>query len=117
MDQKDILEALRKVKHPETGNDIVSQGMVENLVVNDSKIQFTLSFSRSRDPFATSLKRACETVLAETFPQYADQISVFIKEAAPKRWNPRNPNPAPGLAGSNRLLLSALPKVVSVKVP
>ncbi len=26
MDQKDILEALRKVKHPETGNDIVSQG-------------------------------------------------------------------------------------------
>ena len=43
MDQKDILEALRKVKHPETGNDIVSQGMVENLVVNDSKIQFTLS--------------------------------------------------------------------------
>ena len=72
MDQKDILEALRKVKHPETGNDIVSQGMVENLVVNDSKIQFTLSFSRSRDPFATSLKRACETVLAETFPQYAE---------------------------------------------
>ena len=80
MDQKDILEALRKVKHPETGNDIVSQGMVENLVVNDSKIQFTLSFSRSRDPFATSLKRACETVLAETFPQYADQISVFITQ-------------------------------------
>ena len=33
MDQKDILEALRKVKHPETGNDIVSQEMVENLVI------------------------------------------------------------------------------------
>lgn len=104
MDQKDILEALRKVKHPETGNDIVSQGMVENLVVNDSKIQFTLSFSRSRDPFAASLKRACETVLTETFPQYADHISVFIKEAAPKKVEPKKPQPGTWTGGIKQII-------------
>lgn len=85
MDQNDILEVLRRVQHPETGTDLVSRGMIENLIVTGDKIQFTLAFSRSRDPFAASLKKACETILSETFPQYAGHISVFIKEAPPKK--------------------------------
>ena len=64
MDQNDILEVLRRVQHPETGTDLVSQGMIENLIVTGDKIQFTLAFSRSRDPFAASLKKACETISA-----------------------------------------------------
>ena len=55
MDQNDILEVLRRVQHPETGTDLVSRGMIENLIVTGDKIQFTLAFSRSRDPFAASL--------------------------------------------------------------
>lgn len=50
MDQNDILEVLRRVQHPETGTDLVSRGMIENLIVTGDKIQFTLAFSRSRDP-------------------------------------------------------------------
>lgn len=49
MDQNDILEVLRRVQHPETGTDLVSRGMIENLIVTGDKIQFTLAFSRSRD--------------------------------------------------------------------
>ena len=39
MDQNDILEVLRRVQHPETGTDLVSQGMIENLIVSGDKIQ------------------------------------------------------------------------------
>ena len=110
MDQNDILEVLRRVQHPETSTDLVSQGMIENLIVTGDKIQFTLAFSRSRDPFATSLKKACETILSETFPQYAGHISVFIKEAPPKKIDPKNRNREAGRAGSSILSRSVRPR-------
>ena len=49
MDQNDILEVLRRVQHPETGTDLVSQGMIENLIVTGDKIS-----SRSRFPAAAT---------------------------------------------------------------
>lgn len=104
MDQNDILEVLRRVQHPETGTDLVSQGMIENLIVTGDKIQFTLSFSRSRDPFAASLKKACETILSETFPQYAGHISVFIKEAPPKKIEPKKPEPGSWTGGIKHII-------------
>lgn len=104
MDQNDILEVLRRVQHPETGTDLVSQGMIENLIVTGDKIQFTLAFSRSRDPFAASLKKACETILSKTFPQYAGHISVFIKEAPPKKIEPKKPEPGSWTGGIKHII-------------
>ena len=104
MDQNDILEVLRRVQHPETGTDLVSRGMIENLIVTGDKIQFTLAFSRSRDPFAASLKKACETILSETFPQYAGHISVFIKEAPPKKIEPKKPEPGSWTGGIKHII-------------
>jgi metal-sulfur cluster biosynthetic enzyme len=104
MDQNDILEVLRRVQHPETGTDLVSQGMIENLIVTGDK---TLAFSRSRDPFAASLKKACETILSETFPQYAGHISVFIKEAPPKKIEPKKPEPGSWTGGISRPSISS----------
>ena len=59
--------------------------MVENPVVTDDKIQLTLLFPRSRDPFALSIKKRCEELIATRFPDYSGKISIFIKEAAPKK--------------------------------
>ena len=81
----DILGILHSVVHPETGSDIVTLGMVENLTVSPDKIQFTLHFTKSRDPFANSIKKQCEQQIGNAFPQYAGKITVFIKEAAPKK--------------------------------
>ena len=92
------------MQHPETGTDLVSQGMIENLIVTGDKIQFTLAFSRSRDPFAASLKKACETILSETFPQYAGHISVFIKEAPPKKIEPKKPEPGSWTGGIKHII-------------
>lgn len=60
MTQEELFGLLHEVAHPELHNDIVTLGMVENPVVTDDKIQLTLLFPRSRDPFALSIKKRCE---------------------------------------------------------
>lgn len=85
MTQEDLFGLLHEVVHPELHGDIVTLGMVENPVVTDDKIQFTLLFPRSRDPFALSIKKRCEELIAARFPNYSGKIGIFIKEAAPKK--------------------------------
>lgn len=84
MVQDDILGLLHEVTHPETGSDIVTLGLVENLTVSTDRVQFTLSLPRSRDPFGPSIKKHCEEAISSRFPEYRGKISIFIKEAAPK---------------------------------
>ncbi|WP_300286774.1 Mrp/NBP35 family ATP-binding protein [uncultured Alistipes sp.] len=89
MTKEDILDVLHDVQHPELKSDIVTLGMVEGLSVSDGKVQFSLLFSRSRDPFALSIKKRAEEAIAVRYPQYADKTVVFIKEAAPKKPAPK----------------------------
>jgi len=53
-----ILDALRYVVHPEYEKDIVSLGMVEDLVIKGKEVHFTLKFKKPKDPFSTSLRNA-----------------------------------------------------------
>jgi ATP-binding protein involved in chromosome partitioning len=62
---KQILEALRNVKHPETGQDIVAMGMIDDISINEKKISFTLIFKKSNDPFVSSLEKACQQAIQE----------------------------------------------------
>jgi ATP-binding protein involved in chromosome partitioning len=58
-----VLETLNLVKHPETGKGIVELGMVENLTLEGSKIQFDLVTKSGKDPFSKSLIKAAEKTL------------------------------------------------------
>lgn len=82
MTKEAIEELLRGVIHPETGIDIVTMNLVENIHLDGNKVQITLLFARTRDPFAISLKRACQQLLEATDAQL--QVQLLIKEAAPK---------------------------------
>lgn len=84
MTEQEILKVLEGVVHPETGQNVVAAGMVENLEATPEKIQFNLHFPRGRDPFALSLKKSCEQAIAAAFPAYAGNVVIFIKESAPK---------------------------------
>lgn len=42
LDKQQIIEALRSVKDPETGQDIITVRMVENLQVKGNDISFTI---------------------------------------------------------------------------
>ncbi|MDR1225704.1 MAG: P-loop NTPase [Prevotellaceae bacterium] len=83
MTQKEILRVLSQVVHPEQTDNIVVQGLVENIQVNDKKISLTLHFRKVRDPFATAIKQQCEKNLQTAFPQY--ECEVKLEFAEPKK--------------------------------
>ena len=59
-----ILDALKHVRYPGTGEDIVSAGMVDdNIRIEGNKISFSLVFEKNNDPFAKSLVKACEQAI------------------------------------------------------
>ena len=62
---KQILDALRNVKHPETGQDIISMGMVDDIWIEGNKAGFTLSFKKPTDPFINSMQKVCIQVLGQ----------------------------------------------------
>lgn len=69
----DILNTLRTIIHPETGQSIVAMGMVDNIWFEGNKAGFTLSFKKANDPFIESLKRACVQAIEQKYP---NQIEV-----------------------------------------
>ena len=93
-----ILEALKNVKYPGNGKNIVENEMVEDDIrIDGNKVSFSLIFDKPTDPFIKSVVRAAEAAL----PVYAspdidvkDRISVKFRQAAPA---PKPENPLPGV--------------------
>jgi ATP-binding protein involved in chromosome partitioning len=54
-----VLEALRKVKYPGKGQDIVSMNLVSDIQIDGNKLAFSLNFERSNDPVISSIRKAC----------------------------------------------------------
>ena len=60
-----ILDALRTVRYPGNGKDIVSLGMVEDdMRIDGNKVSFSLIFDRPTDPFIRSLVKSAETAIS-----------------------------------------------------
>lgn len=66
-DKKQILEALRKIKHPDQGKDIVSLGLVDDIEIKNNQLTFSLKFKKSNDPFINGIKKACGKVINDEF--------------------------------------------------
>lgn len=59
-----ILDALRHVRYPGTGKDLVSAGMVEDDIrIDGNKVSFSLIFDKPNDPFMKSVVKAAETAI------------------------------------------------------
>ncbi len=72
-----ITDALRTVRYPGSGKDIVSLDMVEDdLRIDGHNVSFSLIFDKATDPFARSVVKAAEAAL-RTF--VADDIVADIK--------------------------------------
>jgi len=90
--KEDILNALRKVTHPDKGNDIVTLGMVGDIKVTDEGITLVLVPEKSNDPFIASVKSNCVRALKESLGPDAVVSSIEVKPrivvekmATPKR--------------------------------
>ena len=59
-----ILDALRTVRYPGTGKDLVTMGMVEDDIrIDGNKVSFSLIFDKTTDPFIKSMVRAAEVAI------------------------------------------------------
>lgn len=87
--QENVKQLLRGIIHPETEQNIVDSGIVEQVSAREDKITVVLCFAKSRDPFAIRIKTLVEQSLKQAFPQAAEDITVVIKEGTPRAPQPK----------------------------
>lgn len=84
-----IIDALKHVRYPGNGKDIVSLSMVEDDIrIDGDKVSFSLIFDRPTDPFIRSVVRAAETALTTYISgdvDVKDRIAVKFRQAAPEK--------------------------------
>lgn len=65
-----ILDILKNVRYPATGEDIVTAGMVEDDIrIDGRKVSFSIIFPKVNDPFAKSVIRSAESTLEMALEQ------------------------------------------------
>lgn len=76
-----ILDALKKVRYPGTGKDLVEMGMVEdNIRIDGMNVTFSLLFDKPNDPFVRSVVRAAETaILTYVSPEVNIRNNITVK--------------------------------------
>src|SRR4051794_10349031 len=105
--EQQILDALRQVRDPERGGDIVSLGMIWGLVVRDGNVGFAIEVEPERGPRLEPLRKAAEQAV-EAVPGVLSVSAVLTAEAKP-RGAPAAPRPtgaaapAGATAGKNAL--------------
>lgn len=92
-----ILDALRTVRYPGNGKDLVANEMVEDDIrIDGNKVSFSLIFDRPTDPFIKSVVRAAETALT-TFisPNVEVKGNIAVKYRQPVQ--EKKPDLLPGV--------------------
>ena len=59
-----VLEALKRVKGPDLGNDIVSEGLVSEIVINKGKVYFAIQVEPARARELEALRIAAEKAVS-----------------------------------------------------
>lgn len=72
---EDVLDALRTVDDPDTGRNIVRQGLVRDLRVQERTVAFTILLPDPTRPFASDVEDLCRDAIAGHIP---DDLTVRI---------------------------------------
>jgi ATP-binding protein involved in chromosome partitioning len=83
-----ILDALKNVRYPASGKNIVEAGMVEDDIrIDGNKVSFSLVFDKPTDPFIKSLVRAAEAAINTYISPEVEvrgNVSVKTRQEPPK---------------------------------
>ena len=79
----EIREALRRVRDPDKGQDIVSLGMVSGLVIRDGNVGFAIEVEAERGPKLEPLRKAAEAAV-EALPGVLSVTAVLTAQAPPR---------------------------------
>ncbi len=93
-----IIDALRHVRYPGTGKDLIESGMLEDDIrISGFEVAFSLIFPKENDPFMRSVVKASEAALRT----YVDpNVVVKIHTKTP-------PNPSPQAGGTKSVPVRA----------
>ena len=88
-----ILDALKHVRYPGTGKDIVSAEMIEDdMRIDGNNITFSIIFEKPNDPFARSVVKAAEQAILMYVDKNADiKGNIAIKHKEQPKPKPENP--------------------------
>jgi ATP-binding protein involved in chromosome partitioning len=64
-----LLDALKKVKDPDLGRDIVSLNMIKNISLTQNSLKFDLELTTPACPMKDKMKADCEDIIKKTFPE------------------------------------------------
>ena len=79
-----VLDALKEVINPDSEKDIVSQGIVRELKIEDRLVSFSLVFPKSKNPFAQSVKKSCEQAIARLGADIRTDIKIDAEQVVHK---------------------------------
>ncbi|MGL4410616.1 MAG: Mrp/NBP35 family ATP-binding protein [Bacteroidales bacterium] len=81
-----ILDALKTVRYPGTGKNIVESGMIdEDIRIDGVKVSFSITFDKPNDPFIKSVVKAAERAITTYCEEEVDivgNISIKTKQLA-----------------------------------
>jgi ATP-binding protein involved in chromosome partitioning len=77
-----VLEALKRVKGPDLGADLVSQGLVSEIVINKGKVYFAIKVDPARAGELEALRQAAESVV-KTLPGVEAVAVTLTADRAP----------------------------------
>jgi ATP-binding protein involved in chromosome partitioning len=109
--EKEVLDALARVRDPDKGRDIVALGMVSGVVVRDGNVGFAIEVEAERGPRLEPLRKAAELAV-EALPGVVSVTAVLTAEAKPRQPPAAPPRPAP--AGARGGLAPGVRAIVAV---
>ena len=83
--REEIVEILKGVTHPETGQNIVEGGVLQGVEIAENKVTITLNFRRKRDPFARSVAAKAKMAVDAACDLEVEVISKEGEEAPKPR--------------------------------
>src|SRR5436853_2678873 len=93
--ENQILDALRAVRDPDRGGDIVSLGMVSGVVIRDGNVGFAIEVEPERGARLEPLRKAAEAVV-EALPGVLSVTAVLTAESKPPSGSMGGPRGGPG---------------------
>ncbi len=85
--EQQILDALRQVRDPDRGGDIVSLNMVTGMVIRDGNVGFAIEVEPERGPRLEPLRKAAEQAV-EILPGVVSVTAVLTAESRPPAQRP-----------------------------
>lgn len=79
IDNNKIVEVLRKVTDPQSGNDIITMRLIENLKIQGNNVSFSVNTSGLPDTSKFKLHESIQTVIHEVYPEANVDIHFLTK--------------------------------------